>query len=341
MLFDRVRCAVPNPGAVGVGSAITLGASPSGYRSFLAAAGATKPAYFVLADGAGRAITGVWTVNAGGTATITEILGNDRLGGTAGETFAGACTAWNTLPAVEEPLVRSGPLAGFRNLLINGNPTINQRGYTSGGAVASANFYTLDRWRVVTSGQAASWVDSAGIRSVTAPAGGMEQVVEGASILAGVHTLSWQGTAVALVNGAAVANGAQVTLAGNTDAVLRFSSGTFSLAQLEPGPMATRFERRPIGAEQDLCERYYEQLWSSWIGNVTSGVIYGAKANFRTRKRTVPTITSILANLIGAGSFGTRGFSDTDLTSTLLLATATATVSGGGYRDFFSADAEL
>lgn len=35
--------------------------------------------------------------------------------------------------------LNGGPLSGFRNLLINGNPIINQRGYVSGTATSGAN----------------------------------------------------------------------------------------------------------------------------------------------------------------------------------------------------------
>jgi len=65
---------------------------------------------FRLSDGAGRTLGGVWTVNFStpATATITEILYNLRLGGTAGETFSSTCTAWNTLPAGEALVPRQG-----------------------------------------------------------------------------------------------------------------------------------------------------------------------------------------------------------------------------------------
>lgn len=100
MLRDRVKCAVANPGGpIGVGSVVTLGAAPVGFRSFLAAFGAAQPAYFVLSDGAGKALGGIWTVNGDGTATITAILINDATGGTGSETFASACTAWCAMPA--------------------------------------------------------------------------------------------------------------------------------------------------------------------------------------------------------------------------------------------------
>ena len=65
-----------------------------------------------------------------------------------------------------------------KNLLINPLFNINQRGYVSGTATGGANQYTVDRWRVVTSGQNLTLSSS----QATAPAGGLEQVVEGANI---------------------------------------------------------------------------------------------------------------------------------------------------------------
>lgn len=263
MLSDRVKCAVANPGVVGVGSTITLGAASTGFRSFLTAfPGGSATSYFVLSDGAGKALYGVWTVNSTvpETATITEILGNDRLGGTVGETFSSACVAWNALPSVEVVLPRTSPYAGFRNLIINGNPLTNQRGYVSGTATVAANQYTLDRWRVVTSGQSITWADSAGIRTVTAPAGGMEQVIEGTALKGGLYTLNWTGTATATVNGVATVKKGVVALTGGATTTVRMSNGTWSELQLEPGAQATLFEQRPLAIELPMCQRYFYKL---------------------------------------------------------------------------------
>ena len=305
MLQNRVKCAVPNPGVVAVGSTITLGAAPVGFRSWLAAFGGAAPAYFVLSDGAGRALSGVWTVNATTpeTATITEVLANDRLGGTAGETFSSACTAFNAVPSQEVALLRSSPMAGLRNLVINANPIINQRAYASGAATVVANQYTLDRWRVVTSGQAVSWSDSVGVRTVTAPAGGMEQVIEGTGLIGGPHTLNWNGTATATVNGATVAKRGQVVLQGGTNATLRLTGGSWDRVQLEMGPLATPFEFRPQAAETVLCQRYYEN------GTAICGYPAYTNATIQyvpmrvVRKRATPTVGSSgsgLANIFSA-----------------------------------------
>jgi hypothetical protein len=185
--------------------------------------------------------------------------------------------------------------AGLRNVLINANPLINQRGYVSGAATTAANQYTLDRWRVVTSGQSISWSDSGNVRTVTAPSGGVEQVVEGASLLTGTYTLNWSGSATATVAGASVAKGGNVTLAGGANTSVRFSGGTFSLPQLERGSVATVFEVRP--QELALCQRYYEWAQFTVYGQAPGGGSnVGQNVSFTTTKRVVPTMGALAAD---------------------------------------------
>lgn len=346
MLQDRVKCAVPNPGVVNTGSTIVLGAAPAGFRSFLSAFGGAVPAYFVLTDGAGRALTGIWTVNATTpeTATITQILGNDRLGGTVGETFASACAAFNAVPAVEAPTrtwataqdtatrtwATANLTGGFRNLLINPHFKVNQRGWPSGSAVPAANSFTLDRWRVVVSGQVISWSDTAGVRTVTAPAGGIEQVVEGADLIGGTYTLNWTGTASAAVNSAGVTKGAQITLTGGANVSVVFSGGTVSLPQLERGSVVTPFEMRPRATELMLCQRYFWATSSDIKvgGTMVSGV--GAATYvpiwYPVTMRAVPTITPVFAS--GSGNLS-QGLINIGTGNATLLLQANGAYSGG------------
>ena len=192
---------------------------------------------------------------------------------------------------------------GVRNAIINGNPIINQRGYVSGTATSGANQYTLDRWRVVTSGQSITWTDSGNVRTVTAPAGGVEQVIEGINLITGTYTLNWTGTATATVAGNAVAKGGNVSITGGTDTTVRFSSGTVSLVQFEPGTVATPFERRIYGQELALCQRYFEAGYVAARG-YASGASQGfnyALYSYKQTKRSAPTVALSSATATGVG----------------------------------------
>ena len=69
-------------------------------------------------------------------------------------------------------------------------------------------------------------------------------------------------------------------------------SGTFDIAQVqvEPGPVATPFERRPIGTELALCQRYYHLLRQSMYssGNASIARVH---VQFPTSMRTTPTVS--------------------------------------------------
>ncbi len=199
-----------------------------------------------------------------------------------------------------------------RNRLINAQGLINQRGYVSGTATTSANQYTVDRWRVVTSGQNLTFSTSANQVTFTAPAGGIEQVIEGLNLESGTYVLNWEGTATATVGGTAVAKGGTVIVVGGTNTTVRFIGGTFIRPQFEAGSVATPFERRPYGTELALCQRYYQTLpptsvqfpWGSGTQVVVSFVSY------KVTTRVNPTIT-----LTGAtGSTATASLASTNAT---------------------------
>lgn len=202
---------------------------------------------------------------------------------------------------VRAQAINGGPLAGFRNLLINPRFTINQRRYSSGNNVGSANEYTVDRWRVVTSGQNMSWTESDGIRTVTAPAGGVAQTIAAENVFTGPHTISWDGTATCTVGGVARQNGETFDLSGTGNVSIVFSGGTVAKPQLEPGRHPTVFEIRFEEIERRLCGSYFERIDDDLGNDVVFGAGHvrdGSRAQiwwqFETRKRTQPTISGSL-----------------------------------------------
>ena len=262
----------------------------------------------------------------------------------AGDTMTGDLTV---------PSLNGGPLAGFRNQLINGDFRVWQRGTTKNFTGVApdqlSDFYIADRWNV-------SFNSSAGVNATASRTSfattdipgavwgfnfaqpgaigiGISQLIETEPSTNGVFTngsswtLSWWtdnanvqaqvqwGDATAPVLNATTRQTLEtigsftrysttVTISSNArvgDLGLRVvlydpgaAPASFSVTQiqLEPGPVATPFEHRPIGTELALCQRYY----------ATSGVrqdafIFDAGNNtaaltrlFPVQMRTTPTV---------------------------------------------------
>jgi hypothetical protein len=66
----------------------------------------------------------------------------------------------------------------------------------------------------------------------------------------------------------------------------------YALVQLEPGPVATPFEHRPIGTELALCQRYYEYTSRVFqrLGAAPEGQTTTVPWTYAVTKRTIPTI---------------------------------------------------
>jgi hypothetical protein len=80
-------------------------------------------------------------------------------------------------------------------------------------------------------------------------------------------------------------------IAGNTANV------NFAYAQLEPGPVCTPFEQRPLATELALCQRFYETGRYYGQSGGAAGGAWGDTINFASTKRVNPTNT--FANTVG------------------------------------------
>jgi len=237
-----------------------------------------------------------------------------------------------------------------KNLLINALGTINQRGVTNPFTAGSANQYFLDRWRVVVATEQVSFTTTNNVVTMTAPAGGLEQVIEGLNIQSGTHVISWTGTATCTVDGVAKTSGDTFTLTGGTNATVKFSNGTVSKPQVEAGSSVTTFENRNSQSELVKCQRYYQQFQSGDIGNnvtdnidfvgdVTNANSYWGIKNFAVIMRIVPTVTLTHDN--GASFPTSVGVVDVGISGFRESRVANATVARGWFRSFWTASAEV
>jgi hypothetical protein len=211
-----------------------------------------------------------WQLNASGQGYVTSF--NGRTGAvtlTAADVAAVLTGSMIDTALGYTPNNPAGFTYGLRNLIINAAGQVNQLAYVSGTATTSANQYTLDMWKVQTSGQNLSWTTSGNIVTYTAPAGGMVQVIEGPLILGGNYVISWTGTATCTVNGTAATSGSTVNLPAGTNATVVWSSGTMSEPQLELLKQ-TSFEYRNPALELLLCQRYYNTFNVRQIGGAAA-----------------------------------------------------------------------
>ena len=191
-----------------------------------------------------------------------------------------------------------------RNILINGNLTVNQRGLSIASVATGA--YGEDRWKKT--------------------AGGMTQIIEEVNYLPStVYTLSGTGVTTQ-----------QITSPASGDWTLPDIAVTARLIQLEVGDTATPFEHRSYGDELARCQRYFEDVP---LGRVTGYHNGGVRAGFQFKvlKRAAPSVSfsgSVLSSgasvTLFAGSVSTYGMSINATTS-----------SSAGIQSQISIDAEL
>jgi len=236
-------------------------------------------------------------------------------------------------------LGRSGGLGlvSGRNLIINGNGAVNQRGAASGTSLA-LNAYFLDRWQSVVASNAVTWTGDEQGRILTIPSGkAIATTLERRDVAAGSYVLSWTGTA----SGSAVnvggpessaASPVLVTLDGAANVFLRFTDGTLSNVKFERGSTPTPPDVRTYAESLALCQRYYWRLSStgSALGIATGVVQTSTKTHhsvlpFPTTMRASATMTVAAVNRTRVHQPGIAIDTTTALTATVTVDAARIT----------------
>lgn len=301
---------------------------------------------------------------------------------------------------VADPVVNSmngGPLAGFRNVIINGDMRVQQRGPSAN----TGGITLFDRWSLNVAGANPTLSASYGQNFLSSPAGrcsvlrvngaagntdsNVVQRIESVNVrhLAGqAVTLScwvfqdtgvtrnvtfgfyyanaadnfsaftnfaispstpipssvWTKVTCTVTLPAGAENGIGVGLMQGIGALGAGQSYSIGDVQLEPGTVATPFERRPYSVELGLCQRYYEcSVFGTKIG-VPGAFVSHAFSNqhfnsplmpYRVPKRITPTVQ------IWATDGTPGGFTNFTANSNLLPTQFTGNLSSDRQCQFF------
>jgi len=186
------------------------------------------------------------------------------------------------------------PESGFKNIIINGGFTVNQRVYASGATLA-AGAYGHDRWKAGSGGGDYSFTQLASNTTITIAANKtLIQVIEDKNVHRTSYTLSWTGTAQAryAVNSA-------------TPAGAYAASPIVITGQTVGTTMSVEFPFRSFASELALCQRYFFKTCPQtvkpgsggvegtieYVSTVAGAIYDGATVIYPVSMRVDPTLT--------------------------------------------------
>jgi hypothetical protein len=224
----------------------------------------------IYSDIGGTALTNPFFSDSNGFAQFYATAGQYRI--TAVESGSGLSQTFRHVRLGEAGSVDTGTasdevplnsdLRAMKNLIINGDFSINQRG-VSGTVTLSAGEYGHDRFKAGSGGCTYTFNRSGGVTTLTISSGTLLQIIETDSMPSLDVVLSWSGTAQGRINGGAY-GGSGITGAtiGGSNTTVEFNTGTVSLAQLERGLVVTDFDFEPPSLQLQKCQRYYEKSYN-------------------------------------------------------------------------------
>ena len=185
--------------------------------------------------------------------------------------------AWGTASAISVTLsfwVRSSLTGSFGGAFTN---SAGDRSYPFSFTINAAN--TWEQKTITAPG------DTSGTWLTTTGVGIRVRFSLGAGSVQTAAANAWTSADVQAPNGS-------VNMVGTSGATFLITG-----VQLEPGTVATPFERRSYGQELALCQRYFEWIAASTIGyQSTTGELVGSTINFSVTKRTTATLGALVAD---------------------------------------------
>ena len=199
--------------------------------------------------------------------------------------------------AVAFPCGAAG-LHDTRNLLINPEAGVSQRGFAGGPLAAGA--YGFDRWKggpggctLTRASDATLTLDGVLVQVVEQPELAGRTVclsVENPSAALSVAVAGVSGTIPAGSGRRAVALVLPDTATGDVTVILSGSGVSFARPCLNLGPLAAPFERLPAGTTLALCRRYFAKTFAAGVAPAGNAGYGGALLAHAAVANAIPTI---------------------------------------------------
>lgn len=271
-----------------------------------------------LDDASSTSISTIYdTVEGSGPALVLPVDWSAALNAANGYASAAAASAAAASAAAALAISNAasalGAASSSRNRLRNASFAINQRA-VSGTVTLAAGAYGHDGIKAGASGATYTFATSGLDTTITISAGSLIMPIEESLIEGGVYTLAhdgsapariWQGTGYSgsgsYVTASRAGGGLQsASLSAATQTNVEFSTGTVLRPQIEPGALATSFERRPISIETVIGRRYYQRLpLQGVLGQAAASDIVFCALQFPAM-RAAPTGTLLKTSISGA-----------------------------------------